>query len=106
MIQKALRTIQQRHDKTYTNALEKFEKFKPQLDKLLEDSARNLPFLWLDSYTYPTRIIKAVEVSKNEPADRTILTFALTTMAALFISIMLAFLIEGIRNRIEEEKYE
>ena len=106
LIQKALNKLQKRHDTTYAKASDKFKEFKRQLGKLQEDSVRNLPFLWLDSYTYPTRVIKAAEASKNVPPDRTSLILVLTTIAFFFISIMMAFLIEGIRNRISGEKID
>ncbi|MFP4619515.1 MAG: hypothetical protein ACLFMZ_11790, partial [Spirochaetaceae bacterium] len=88
----------------YNTGLENYENYRPQLKELQEESAQYLPWLWLDSYTYPTRVIKAASVNQNVPEDKTNIILSVSTLAALFLSVLLAFFIEAIRNRIEAER--
>ncbi len=93
-----------RHGRLYRDAKAKLDEYRPKLEQLLEDSPRYLPLMWLDSYTYPTRQVSAVSSSRNPPEDNDTLGVAVTAIAALFLSIMLAFMTEAIRNRIREER--
>ena len=104
VVQTASQRLIARHAGLYRSAKERYEGFRLDPKEYLEDSPKYLPLLWLDSYTYPTRINRAVTVERDVPEDKTAVTLAVAALAGLILSIMLAFMIEAIRNRIKAER--
>lgn len=104
IVQTAAQRLLARHEGLYRSAKERYEGFRLDPKEYPEDSPKYLPLLWLDSYTYPTRINRAVTVERDAPEYKRSITLTVAALAGLFLSIMLAFLIEAIRNRIKAER--
>ena len=104
IVQTAADKIIDRHSRLYNSAIEEYRAARPELKEYLEDSPKYLPLLWLDSYTYPTRINRSATVARDVREDNSKILVTVATLAGLFLSIMLAFMIEAIRNRIREER--
>ena len=97
----AVDAVLSRHTSLYHEAMRQYKEYKPQLKKLPGELSEKLPLMWLESYTYPTKVINSPSVSQNSP-DK--IAVPVAAVAALFLAILLVFLIDGLRTRIRDER--
>jgi hypothetical protein len=104
-VRAAVETLVIRHRAIYEDAVAEYERFEPNPESFSEDFPGKLPLLWLDSYTYPTRVIRDTAVSAvPPPEDNAKMMVAVAAVASFFIAVLLAFFIDALRRRIREER--